>query len=180
MPNLYIGTNTNQRSGIAGATLRSGYNRRLPNNALNAQMGHNDVTNLTPGATGDDFGAFTACGGIAVRTADQVYLLHSTPAQYLNDQWNNAGNWLHDNQGNITQAVLINFGTNANNDVTDPIWAFFTNNNIPSRRIIRNGNTALRVSADLTGIFVMNQVNYAAPILDEDWNNFVGQNNVNQ
>ena len=180
MPNLYIGTNTNQHSGIVGAVLRSGYNKKLTGTALNSTMGFDDVKATTAGATGTQFGAFTACGGIAVRTATEVYVLHSTASAYLNSQWNTAGNWLCDNKGAITQAVLINFGNNADNGVTDPIWGFFTTNGVPAIRISRNGTTAGRISADLTGVFFMNKVDYTNPVVNTTWVAMAGQQVVNQ
>lgn len=178
MPNRYIGTNTNQRTDEADDTLRSGYDKKMAGDstALNAQMGTTAVSGSTPGASGTQWGAFTACGGMVVKTATEVYIIHSTPAKYLKDQWNISGNWLCDNKSNITHAVLINFGNNAENGVTDPIWEYLVENHKNAVRISRPLNTtALRASANLDGVFIMKKVNYTSPVVSGDWTSIAGQ-----
>lgn len=178
MPNKYIGTNTNQLTNDADDTLRSGYDKKIDKDstALNAQMGNTPVTSSTPGATGTQWGAFTACGGMVVKTATEVYIIHSTPAKYLKDQWNISGNWLCDNKANITQAILINFGNNAENAVTDPIWTYLVDNHKNAIRISRPLNTtALRASGNLDGVFIMKKVNYSSPVVNSNWSAINGQ-----
>lgn len=178
MPNKYIGTNTNQRTDEADDTLRSGYDKEIADDstALNAQMGNTPVSATTPGASGTQWGAYTACGGMVVKTASEVYIIHSTPSKYLKDQWNNPGNWLCDNKANITHAVLINFGNNAENSVTDPIWTYLVDNHKNAVRISRPLNTtALRASGDLDGVFIMKKVNYTSPVVSGDWTSITGQ-----
>ncbi len=178
MPNKYIGTNTNQLTNDADDTLRSGYDKKIAadSTALNAQMGNTVVTSSTPGATGTQWGAFTACGGMVVKTATEVYIIHSTPAKYLKDQWNISGNWLCDNKANITQAILINFGNNAENAVTDPIWKYLVDNDVPAYRISRPLNTtALRASGNLEGVFIMKKLDYSHPVVSVNWDEMEGQ-----
>lgn len=177
MPNYYIGTNCDMHTNADTDTLRTGYDKVIKNNstALDAQMGTTPVTNTTPNAIGTQWGAFTACGGMVVKTADEVYEIHSTPAQFLKQQWNTAGKWLCDNKANITHAILINFGNNANNDVTDPIWQYLVDNDKNAIRISRPLNTtALRASANLEGAFVMKKVAYTN-LVPNGWEAIEGQ-----
>lgn len=178
MPNRYIGTNTNQLTDEADDTLRSGYDKKMADDstALNAQMGSDPVTTETHGASGTQWGAYTACGGMVVKTLTEVYIIHSTPSKYLKDQWNISGNWLCDNKARITQAILINFGNNAENAVTDPIWNYLVQNHKAAYRISRPLNTtALRASANLDGVFIMKKVDYTHPIVNVNWGDMDGQ-----
>lgn len=181
MPNKYIGTDCAYHTNSEEETLRSGYDKVIKSNstALNAQMGTTAVTTATTGAIGTKWGAFTACGGMVVKTDTEVYIIHSTPAKFLKDQWNVAGNWLCDNKANITQAILINFGNNAENTVTDSIWKYLTDENKGAIRISRPLNTtALRASGNLEGVFIMKKVDYANPVVSHNWADIVGQSIV--
>ncbi|VVS95099.1 hypothetical protein [Desulfoluna spongiiphila] len=166
MSNFYIGSNTSQHQNGADDTLRSGYNKKIKENGLdlNSIMGTDDVKSTTAGATGTEWGAFTSCGGLIVKTENDVYMGHCKPSGALfkttgGGDWKE-GAWLYDNRANITQAVVIEFGFNEQVANLNRIVTYFDENETPYIRIKRNSTLALRASADLTGILIMSKLKY--------------------
>jgi len=173
MPNFYVGQDRAHNVNNNNITLRSGYNKHIVGNAaLNGQMGHNDVTTGQPNTVGNNFGAFTGCGGLVVRTENEVYIAHSSPgANMLVQQWNNQNNWLCQRRDFITHAVFINFGSNVNPLIFNTIREYLQGLEQPPiiHTIGRNDNTAVRASANINGVFVMAQISYNNPILNVEW-----------
>ncbi len=172
MPSSYVGTGTSQNTSTAGVILRSGFNKKAASaDTLNSLMGtSSDVSTSTPNVSGTQWGSFTACGGLIVKTATDVYMAHNSPSgtAIINSDWTNG--WLNINKANITQAVIIGFGNNANPQIIDDIKLYFkdANRNIPFIRIKRNGNRSIKASADLTGVYLLSHYNNTI-LLDKTW-----------
>lgn len=162
MPNLYVGTGSSQFTGDETDTLRSGYNRKAANTTLTTLPSGAEVKSGL-GITGSGWGSFTGCGGMVAKTATQVFMLHSAPGgKTFSDDLKNARSWLSLNKDTILMAVFIGFGMNANPPVFATLMTKLAEraatDTVPKAVILnvkRNGNKALKASANLSGVCIV-------------------------